>query len=113
MNPGERRLRNLLLRGLGRDTPAYHAFLQELSAHLRAFLRKRLARLSRPGLRLAWIPGALPAPALAMWTLAGFVLMYCLHCPELEAPFLGFRHLLGILIPTAAGALLGPRLLRW
>jgi hypothetical protein len=134
-------------------------------------------RLSRPGLRLAWLPGALAAPVLAMWVLAAFVLLragageraqlffgetwdscpfliamlsvpafvavlwamkglaptrlrlagaaagllagavgalvYCLHCPELEAPFVGFWYLLGILIPTAVGSLLGPRVLRW
>ena len=40
-------------------------------------------------------------------------LAYSLHCPELSAPFLGIWYLLGILIPTAVGALLGPRLLRW
>jgi hypothetical protein len=40
-------------------------------------------------------------------------LVYCLHCPELAAPFLGFWYLLGMLIPTAVGAFLGPRLLRW
>ncbi len=45
LNAGEDRLRNLLLLGLAGDEPAYHAFLQELSAHLRAFLRKRLVRL--------------------------------------------------------------------
>src|SRR3990172_8039608 len=45
LNAGEERLRNLLLLGLAGDGPAYHAFLQEMSAHLRAFLRKRLARL--------------------------------------------------------------------
>jgi hypothetical protein len=134
-------------------------------------------RLSRPGLRLAWVPGALGAPVLAIWLLAAVVLaragaaqraalffgdtwdscpflvamlsvpvfiavlwamkglaptrlrlagaaagllsgavgalVYSLHCPELEAPFVGFWYLLGMLIPTAAGALLGPRLLRW
>jgi len=134
-------------------------------------------RLSRPGLRLAWVPGALTAPVLAIWLLAAVVLtradaaqraglffgdtwnscpfliamlsapvfvavvwaikglaptrlrlagaaggllagtvgalVYCLHCPELEAPFIGFWYLLGMLIPTAVGALLGPRLLRW
>jgi hypothetical protein len=134
-------------------------------------------RLSRPGLRLAWVPGALAAPVAAMWLLAAFALMradpaqragmffgdtwtscpflvamlsvpvfvavlwairglaptrlrlagsaagllsgaigalvYCLHCPELAAPFLGFWYLLGMLIPTVVGALLGPRLLRW
>jgi RNA polymerase sigma-70 factor (ECF subfamily) len=45
LNAGEDRLKDLLLRGLAGDAPAYRAFLQELSAHLRAFLRKRLARL--------------------------------------------------------------------
>lgn len=41
----EERLRDLLVRGLAGDTSAYRAFLQELSAHLRAFLRRRLVRL--------------------------------------------------------------------
>jgi hypothetical protein len=146
-------------------------------ACLAAFSLLAVLRLSRPGRRLAWIPGALAAPVLAMWALAAFVLMradpvqraglffgdtwttcpylvallsapvfaavlwatrglaptrlrlagsaagllsgavgalvYSLHCPELAAPFLGFWYLLGMLIPTAAGALLGPRLLRW
>lgn len=134
-------------------------------------------RLSRPGVRLAWVPGLIAAPVLAMWLLAliGLIradpaqrsglfygqtwascslliamlsapvfagvlwamkglaptrlrlagaaagllsgatgtLVYCLHCPEIDAPFLGVWYLLGMLIPTAAGALLGPRVLRW
>lgn len=41
----EDRLRDLIVRGLAGDSAAYRAFLRELSAHLRAFLRKRLARL--------------------------------------------------------------------
>ena len=45
LNAREESLRNLLIRGLAGDEAAYHAFLQELSAHLRAFLRKRLASL--------------------------------------------------------------------
>ena len=40
-------------------------------------------------------------------------LVYCLHCPELAAPFVGFWYLLGMLIPAGAGALLGKALLRW
>jgi hypothetical protein len=40
-------------------------------------------------------------------------LVYCLHCPELEAPFVAFWYLLGMLIPAGAGALLGRILLRW
>ena len=45
MSASEDRLRDLLIRGLTGDAPAYRTFLQELSAHLRAFLRGRLARL--------------------------------------------------------------------
>ncbi len=135
------------------------------------------SRLSRPGARLGWVPGALVAPVLAMWLLAAYVLLgaplperadlvmgrtweyclfgvpmlsvpvlvatlwamkglaptrlslagaaagllagaigalvYALHCPEMEAPFLGVWYVAGMLIPAAAGALLGPILLRW
>ena len=134
-------------------------------------------RLSRPGVSLAWVPGVLGAPVLAIWLLAAIVLMradaaqrkalffgdtwnscpflialisapvfvavvwamkglaptrlrlagaaagmlsgavattvYSVHCPELAPPFIGFWYLLGVLIPTAVGTLLGPRLLRW
>jgi hypothetical protein len=38
---------------------------------------------------------------------------YTFHCPELAASFLGVWYVIGMLIPAAAGALLGPRLLRW
>ncbi|WP_428826638.1 sigma-70 family RNA polymerase sigma factor [Azonexus sp. IMCC34842] len=41
----EDRLKALLVRGLAGDNAAYQVFLTELSAHLRAFLRKRLVRL--------------------------------------------------------------------
>ncbi|MFN4121167.1 sigma factor-like helix-turn-helix DNA-binding protein [Acidovorax sp.] len=37
----EERLRGLLLQGLDADAAAYQRFLKELSAHLRAFLRRR------------------------------------------------------------------------
>ena len=40
----EERLRTLLLQGLDADAGAYQRFLKELSAHLRAFLRRRLAQ---------------------------------------------------------------------
>jgi hypothetical protein len=57
-------------------------------------------------------------PALAgaaAGLLAGAVAtaVYALHCPEMTAPFLATWYLLGMAIPTVAGALLGPRLLRW
>ena len=45
VSAGEDRLRNFFSRGLAGDAAAYRTFLEELSAHLRAFLRKRLAAL--------------------------------------------------------------------
>lgn len=45
MNASEERLKGLLLRGLDGEAPAYQAFLMEMSTHLRAYFRKRLARL--------------------------------------------------------------------
>lgn len=41
----EEHLRELLIGGLGGDATAYRAFLEQTSAHLRAFFRRRLARL--------------------------------------------------------------------
>lgn len=57
-------------------------------------------------LRLAGALGGAAAGALG-------AVAYSLHCPELAAPFLGIWYLLGMLIPTAVGAVMGPRLLRW
>ena len=45
MRASEERLRGMLVRGLAGDALAYHEFLKELSAHLRAFLRRRLVHL--------------------------------------------------------------------
>ena len=45
MGASEDRLKDLLVRGLAGDAPAYRACLEGLSAHLRAFFRRRLARL--------------------------------------------------------------------
>jgi len=60
-------------------------------------------------------PTRLASAGAAAGLLAGSLgaLIYALHCPEMEAPFLAIWYLLGMLIPTAAGALIGPRLLRW
>lgn len=61
------------------------------------------------------------APTRLRWAGAGAgfaagsigALVYTLHCPELATPFIATWYLLGMLIPTAMGGLLGPRLLRW
>jgi hypothetical protein len=60
-------------------------------------------------------PTRLALAGAATGLLAGAVgaSVYTLHCPEMESPFLAVWYLLGMLIPTAVGAMLGPRLLRW
>jgi hypothetical protein len=57
-------------------------------------------------LRLAGAAGGLLAGATA-------TVAYCFHCPEMGVPFWAVWYLLGMLIPTLAGAVLGPRLLSW
>lgn len=65
-----------------------------------------LRGLAPTRLRQAGAAGGLLAGATA-------AVAYCLHCPEMQMPFWGVWYVLGMLIPTALGALLGPRLLRW
>jgi hypothetical protein len=89
------------------DTWAYCPFnIAMLSVPLFAatfWCMKDLAptRLALAGASTGLLAGALSA------------LVYALHCPESTAPFVGVWYVLGIAIPTLAGALLGPRLLRW
>jgi hypothetical protein len=56
---------------------------------------------------------ALAGGAAGLLAGAGGALVYALYCPEMAAPFIGVWYLLGMLLPAAVGALLGPRLLRW
>ncbi len=61
------------------------------------------------------------APTRLAWAGAGAgllsgalgALVYALHCPEMATPFLAVWYLAGMALPTALGAMLGPRLLRW
>jgi hypothetical protein len=80
-----------------------------------------IAMLSVPGfVAVFWALKGLAPTRLAVSGAAGGLLAgstatlaYCLHCPEMGIPFWGAWYLLGMLIPTVIGALLGPRLLRW
>jgi hypothetical protein len=76
---------------------------------------------------------ALPLFAATLWALRGLApthlsqagasagllagslsaMVYALHCPESGAPFVAIWYVLGIAIPTLAGAMLGPKVLRW
>lgn len=60
-------------------------------------------------------PTRLRLAGAAAGLLAGSIaaLVYALHCPELAAPFIAVWYVLGILVPVAIGALIGPNVLRW
>ncbi|MEN9375124.1 MAG: hypothetical protein RL710_281 [Pseudomonadota bacterium] len=45
LQTGEDRLRAMLMQGLAGDAKAYQAFLKDMSAHLRAFFKRRLTSL--------------------------------------------------------------------
>ncbi|HEX5344157.1 MAG TPA: DUF1109 domain-containing protein [Duganella sp.] len=67
-----------------------------------AIMRKRApTRLRTAGAAAGFAAGAAAAA------------VYCLHCPELSIVFVGFWYLLGMLIPAAVGAMIGPRVLAW
>lgn len=56
--------------------------------------------------RVAGAAGGLLAGTIA-------TIAYSLHCPEMAVSFWAVWYVLGMAIPTAIGALWGPRLLRW
>jgi len=63
----------------------------------------------------AWAPTRLRLTGAAAGFAAGAIaaVVYCLHCPEMSEVFVGAWYLLGILLPAALGALIGPRALAW
>ena len=75
--------------------------LPMLTAVLRA-----MRQLAPTRLRLAGAAAGLAAGSTA-------ALVYCLHCPEMAASFVGVWYVLGMLAPGAIGALLGPKVLAW
>ena len=94
---------SLVLGETWRTCTASIAFIS-LPVFIAAFVALRTLAPTRP----AWAGAC--AGAMAGGAAAA---VYALHCPELAAPFLAVWYVLGIAVPVAAGALLGPRLLRW
>lgn len=56
---------------------------------------------------------SLAGAAAGLFAGAAAAFAYAIHCPETQAPFLAVWYVLGMWIPTAAGALLGRSLLHW
>ncbi|MFP1682350.1 NrsF family protein [Alloalcanivorax sp. C16-1] len=85
-------------------TCALNIAMLSLPAFAASVLALRQLAPTRP--RAAGAAAGLVAGAIA-------TLAYSLHCPEMAPPFWAIWYLLGMAIPVCAGALLGPRLLRW
>jgi hypothetical protein len=77
-----------------------------LSLPILAAVLRLMRQLAPTRLRLAGVAAGFAAGAMA-------ALVYCLHCPELAASFVGFWYVLGMLAPTAIGAVIGPKVLAW
>lgn len=75
--------------------------LPVLGAALRAMKTQAPTRLVLSGAVAGLLAGAIGA------------LIYALHCTEMQAPFIAAWYTTGIAIPVLAGAVLGPRCLRW
>ena len=97
-------VRTALLLGISWTVCPY--YIAVLSAPIFVAIVWAMKGLAPTRLRLAGAAAGFASGAIG-------ALVYTLHCPELAAPFLGIWYVLGMLIPTAVGALLGPRLLRW
>ena len=77
-----------------------------LSLPILAAVLRAMRQLAPTRLRLAGAAAGLAAGSTA-------ALVYCLHCPEMAASFVGVWYVLGMLAPGAIGALLGPKVLAW
>jgi hypothetical protein len=77
-----------------------------LSLPVLAAVLRVMRTLAPTRLRLAGAAAGLASGATA-------AVVYCLHCPEMSPIFVGFWYLLGMLVSSAIGALVGPRALAW
>jgi len=91
---------------LGKTWRVCPALLLMLSIPILLALLRAGRQLAPTRLRTAGAAFGLTAGGLA-------TLVYCLHCPESTACFVLTWYSLGIGLSSLAGAILGPRLLRW
>ena len=91
---------------LGHSWSVCSAFVFLLSIPIAGGLLWSFRNLAPTRLRAAGATAGLTAGGWA-------ATLYCLHCPEVSAIFVLTWYTLGIALAALAGALLGPRLLRW
>ncbi|TDV23314.1 hypothetical protein C7405_1329 [Paraburkholderia caballeronis] len=96
--------RTALLLGYTWRTCPFNILLLSVPGFLAVF--RAVRGLAPTRLRAAGAASGLLAGALATFA-------YSFHCPEMSPAFWGIWYLLGMLLATALGAALGPKLLRW
>jgi hypothetical protein len=91
---------------MGRTWSTCSASILLLALPILAATRWALARAA---------PTDLPRTGATAGLLAGALgaMVYALHCPELDAPFLLVWNGLGMALAAALGAMVAPRLMRW
>ncbi|HKT98586.1 MAG TPA: DUF1109 domain-containing protein [Paraburkholderia sp.] len=93
-----------LMLGMSWRTCPFNILLLSVPTFAAVFWAARGLAPTRP--RLAGAAAGLFASALA-------TIAYCVHCPEMSPAFWSIWYAIGMLLPAAVGAWLGPRLLRW
>jgi hypothetical protein len=91
---------------LGHSWKVCSSLVLMLAAPIFVGLLWSFRRLAPTRLRAAGAAAGLAAGSCA-------ATLYCLHCPEVSAIFVLTWYTLGIALAAGAGALLGPRVLRW
>jgi hypothetical protein len=93
-----------LMLGISWRTCPFNILLLSVPTFAAVFWAARGLAPTRP--RLAGAAAGLFSSALA-------TIAYCVHCPEMSPAFWSIWYAIGMLLPAAIGAWLGPRLLRW
>jgi hypothetical protein len=93
-----------LMLGISWHTCPFNIVLLSVPTFAAVFWAARGLAPTRP--RLAGAAAGLFSSALA-------TIAYCVHCPEMSPAFWGIWYAIGMLLPAAIGAWLGPKLLRW
>jgi hypothetical protein len=91
---------------LGSSAPVCPWIIGGLSVPLFAGILWAFRRFAPTRPRLAGLAAGALSGAIA-------VVLYAIHCPETAVSFIATWYTLGMLVPSIAGVLIGPRVLRW
>jgi hypothetical protein len=91
---------------LGKTAPVCPWIIGALSVPLFAGILWAFRRFAPTRPRLAGLSAGALSGAIA-------IVLYAIHCPETAVSFVATWYTLGMLVPAAVGAVIGPRVFRW